>query len=125
MQNEKNLKQYQELVAAGHLPVERGLRLTPEDHIRRDLITRIMCDMELDTEAFGAEWGVSFSEKFADGLAELPELEADGLVRLEPGRIVVTQLGSLFLRNIAMGFDAYLKEAVQTQGQQPRYSRTA
>jgi oxygen-independent coproporphyrinogen-3 oxidase len=125
MQNEKNLKQYQELVAAGHLPVERGLRLTPEDHIRRDLITRIMCDMELDTEAFGTEWGVNFSEKFADGLAELPELEADGLVRLEPGRIVVTQLGSLFLRNIAMGFDAYLKEAVQTQGQQPRYSRTA
>ncbi len=125
MQNEKNLKQYEERVAAGHLPVERGLRLTPEDHLRRDLITRIMCDMELDTEAFGAEWGVNFAEKFADGLAELPAMEADGLVRLEPGRIVVTQLGSLFLRNIAMGFDAYLKEAAQAQGQQPRYSRTA
>jgi hypothetical protein len=46
-------------------------------------------------------------------------------VQLEPGRIVVTPLGSLFLRNIAMGFDAYLKEAAQAQGQQPRYSRTA
>jgi oxygen-independent coproporphyrinogen-3 oxidase len=82
-----------------------------------------MCDMELDTEAFGVEWGVDFNQKFADGLAELPALAADGLVRLEPGRIVVTKLGSLFLRNIAMGFDAYLKEAAA--GQQPRYSRTA
>jgi oxygen-independent coproporphyrinogen-3 oxidase len=123
MQNDKNLKSYQERVAAGHLPVERGLRLTHEDQLRRELITRIMCDMEIDTRAFGAEWGVNFEQKFADGLAELPALEADGLVRLEPGRIVVTQLGSLFLRNIAMGFDAYLKEAAQ--GQQPRYSRTA
>jgi oxygen-independent coproporphyrinogen III oxidase len=58
MQNEKNLKQYQERVAAGHLPVERGLRLTHEDQIRRDLITRIMCDMELDTEALASN-GVS------------------------------------------------------------------
>jgi oxygen-independent coproporphyrinogen-3 oxidase len=125
MQNEKNLKQYQDIVASGHLPVERGLRLTHEDHLRRDLITRIMCDMELDTEAFAAEWGINFPEKFADGLAELPAMEADGLVQLQPGRIVVTQLGSLFLRNIAMGFDAYLKEAAQSLGQQPRYSRTA
>jgi oxygen-independent coproporphyrinogen-3 oxidase len=123
MQNDKNLKQYQERVAAGHLPVERGLRLTPEDHLRRELITRIMCDMELDTAAFGTEWGIDFNAKFADGLAELPAMEADGLLRLEPSRIVVTPLGSLFLRNIAMGFDAYLKEA--TQGTQPRYSRTA
>jgi hypothetical protein len=28
---------------------------------------------------------------------------------------VVTQLGSLFLRNIAMGFDAYLKEAARAR----------
>ncbi len=122
MQNEKNLKKYQELVQAGHLPVERGLRLTRDDHIRREAITRIMCDLELDTEAFGAEWGINFADYFAEGLAELPPLAADGLVRLEPSRIVVTDQGRLFLRNIAMSFDAYLKQANQDQ---PRYSRTA
>ncbi len=122
MQNEKNLKQYQELVGAGHLPVERGLRLTRDDHIRREAITRVMCDLELDMDAFGAEWDIDFSDYFAEGLAELPPLAADGLVRLEPRRIVVTDLGRLFLRNIAMSFDAYLK---QVSLDQPRYSRTA
>ncbi len=122
MQNEKNLKKYQELVGAGHLPVERGLRLTREDHIRREAITRIMCDLEMDTAAFGREFGIDFDSHFAEGLADLPPLAADGLIRLEPGRIVVTDLGRLFLRNIAMCFDAYLK---QQSTDQPRYSRTA
>lgn len=122
MQNEKSLKKYQDLVGAGHLPVERGLRLTRDDHIRREAITRVMCDLELDMDAFGAEWGIAFRDYFADALAELPPLAADGLVRLEPARIVVTDRGRLFLRNIAMSFDAYLKQASQDQ---PRYSRTA
>ncbi len=122
MQNEKNLKKYQELVGAGHLPVERGLRLTREDHIRREAITRIMCDLEMDTAAFGREFGIDFDSHFAEGLADLPPLAADGLIRLEPGKIVVTDLGRLFLRNIAMCFDAYLK---QQSTDQPRYSRTA
>ncbi len=123
MQNEKNLKRYQELVAAGRLPVERGLRLTAEDQIRRELITRLMCDLELDMEAFGREFGVDFAGKFADGLADLPPLADDGLVRMDGRRIVVTDLGRLFLRNIAMVFDAYLRQPAADN--QPRYSRTA
>ena len=122
MQSEKNLKQYQEIVASGHLPVERGLKLTRDDVIRREAITRIMCDLEMDTAAFGAEFGIDFEAYFAEGLAELPPLAADGLITLEPGRIVVTDRGRLFLRNIAMSFDAYLKQASTDQ---PRYSRTA
>ncbi|MEW5771634.1 MAG: oxygen-independent coproporphyrinogen III oxidase [Pseudomonadota bacterium] len=122
LQNEKKIGRYQELVGGGHLPVERGLRLTRDDHIRRDAITKVMCDLELDMAAFGAEWGIDFSSYFADALADLPPLAADGLVQLEPGRIAVTDLGRLFLRNIAMAFDSYLRQASTDQ---PRYSRTA
>jgi oxygen-independent coproporphyrinogen-3 oxidase len=116
LQNEKKIGRYQQLVGSGHLPVERGLRLTRDDHIRRDAITKIMCDLELDLAAFGVEWDIDFASYFADALA------ADGLVQLEPGRIVVTDLGRLFLRNIAMVFDSYLRQA---SSDQPRYSRTA
>jgi oxygen-independent coproporphyrinogen III oxidase len=123
MQNEKNLKRYQEIVASGHLPVERGLRVSRDDRVRREAITRVMCDLELDTAAFGREWDIDFDSYFAEAMAELPALAADGLVGLQPGRIVVTDLGRLFLRNIAMCFDAYLRQA--SQDQQPRYSRTA
>jgi oxygen-independent coproporphyrinogen-3 oxidase len=122
MQNEKNLKKYQERVVAGHLPVERGLRLTREDEIRRDLITRIMCDLELSYADFAAAWGIDFGAHFADELAELPPLAADGLITLTEEGLKVTDLGRLFLRNIAMCFDSYLRQGGEAQ---PRYSRTA
>lgn len=122
VQNEKNLKKYQERVAAGHLPVERGLRLSREDEIRRDLITRIMCDLELDYADFSAAWGVDFQTHFGDSLAELPPFAADGLITLSERGLEVTDLGRLFLRNIAMCFDSYLRQGGQAQ---PRYSRTA
>ncbi|MDO9226475.1 MAG: oxygen-independent coproporphyrinogen III oxidase [Pseudomonadota bacterium] len=122
MQNEKNLKKYQEMIGKGGLAVERGLKLTRDDQIRRDAITRIMCDMELDKPGFAAAWNIDFDAYFAEGLADLPPLVDDGLVSLESSRIVVTELGRLFLRNIAMCFDGYLKQASQ---EQPRYSRTA
>lgn len=122
VQNEKNLKRYQELVVAGHLPVERGLRLTREDEMRRDLITRIMCDLELDYADFSTTWGIDFTTHFGDELAELPPLAADGLITLTDRGLKVTDLGRLFLRNIAMCFDSYLRQGGEAQ---PRYSRTA
>lgn len=122
VQNEKNLKRYQERVVAGHLPVERGLRLTREDEMRRDLITRIMCDLELDYADFSTTWGIDFTTHFGDGLAELPPLAADGLITLTDRGLKVTDLGRLFLRNIAMCFDSYLRQGGEAQ---PRYSRTA
>lgn len=122
MQNEKNLKRYEERVAATGFAVERGLKLTRDDQIRRDAITRVMCDLELDFAAFGKEWNIAFTDYFADALADLRPLADDGLVTLAPSRISVTQSGRLFLRNIGMCFDRYLKEAASNQ---PRYSRTA
>ncbi len=123
MQNEKNVKRYQELVASGHLPVERGLRLTRDDQIRRDAITKVMCDLELGMAVFGTEWDIDFQQYFADAITDLAPLAADGLVQLAGDRIQVTDLGRLFLRNIAMCFDHYLKQPAQAG--QPRYSRTA
>lgn len=122
MQNEKNLKKYQERVGSGHLPVERGLRLAREDLMRRDLITRIMCDLEVSYAEFSTAWDVDFRAHFGDALAELPPLAADGLITLSEQGFRVTDLGRLFLRNIAMCFDSYLR---QENGAQPRYSRTA
>ncbi len=123
MQNEKNLKRYQERAGSGGFAVERGIRLSRDDQIRRDAITRVMCDLELDFAAFGREWDIGFAEYFADALADLHPLADDGLVDIAAGRIAVTERGRLFLRNIGMCFDRYLKEAAASD--RPRYSRTA
>jgi oxygen-independent coproporphyrinogen III oxidase len=122
MQNEKNLKRYQERIAATGLAVERGLRLNRDDQVRREAITRLMCDLELDTTEFGKVWDIDFADYFADAMLEIEPLAADGLVEVDGGRIGVTPLGRLFLRNIGMCFDRYLKQEVSDK---PRYSRTA
>ncbi len=122
MQNEKNLKRYQERVAATGFAVERGLKLTRDDQIRRDAITRVMCDLELDFACFGNQWNIAFNDYFADTLTDLQPLADDGLVEITLDKISVTPSGRLFLRNIGMTFDRYLKEATDAL---PRYSRTA
>lgn len=121
VQNEKVLSKYRSEINAGHLPVERGLRITPEDKLRRDAIARIMCDLELDKVAFGKAWNIDFDTYFASGLADLKDMQADGLVLLEVGKIRVTEIGRVFLRNIAMAFDSYLH---QQSPDTPRYSKT-
>ncbi|WP_324780480.1 oxygen-independent coproporphyrinogen III oxidase [Thiobacillus sedimenti] len=122
MQNDKSLKRYEDRIARDGFAVERGVKLSRDDQIRRDAITRVMCDLELDFAAFGREWDIVFSDYFAEPLADLRPLADDGLVEIEAERIRVTPRGRLFLRNIGMCFDRYLKEAAS---QQPRYSRTA
>jgi oxygen-independent coproporphyrinogen-3 oxidase len=120
-QNAKRLADYQERIDAGVLPIERGLRITRDDKIRRDAITRIMCDMALDRAAFAKRWDIDFDAYFRDALYGLSALEQDGLVRVSDAQITVTELGRIFLRNVAMCFDAYLAAA---NAATPRYSRT-
>ena len=105
----------------GKLPVERGLRITHEDKLRREAITQIMCDLELDKAAFGRQWNIDFDTYFAQGLEELKEMQSDGLVVLETDKVRVTEAGRVFLRNIAMAFDSYLH---QQSTDKPRYSKT-
>lgn len=121
VQNAKNLAEYQQRIEAGGLATERGLRISVEDRLRRDAIVRIMCDLELNKTAFSQQWQIAFDDYFADALAELADMEADGLVELHPDIIRVTETGRLFLRNIAMCFDVYLKQPAEIE---PRYSRT-
>ncbi len=118
-QNEKELPQWQTAVDAGRVPVHRGYFLTEEDRIRRETIMRVMCDLSLDYAALSQTFGFHFEEHFARELAALAPFEADGLVRRRPGGLDVTDAGRLFIRNIAMVFDATLAPENER-----RYSRT-
>jgi oxygen-independent coproporphyrinogen-3 oxidase len=120
-QNVKVLSEYRDQVNAGQLPTERGLRISHEDKLRREAITQIMCDLELDKAAFGKQWNIDFDSYFARGLKDLQEMHADGLVVLDADKVRVTESGRVFLRNIAMAFDAYLHEPSTDK---PRYSKT-
>jgi len=118
--NQRKLSTYQRAVAAGELPVERGIARSAEDELRSAVIRRIICTLSLDFDWVEKQFGVDPRRHFADALAELEAPAADGLVQLEQHGLRVTPLGRYFLRNICMPFDAYLK----TPAEGPLYSRT-
>jgi oxygen-independent coproporphyrinogen III oxidase len=122
-QNEKRLVAYQKKIDCGELATEKGYRMSRDDRIRRDVFTELMCDMELTKEKISCRWSIDFDTYFADSLKALEPLEQDGLVKVSGKLIQVTSLGRLFLRNIAMCFDAYLNK--KGAREQPRYSKTA
>lgn len=107
-QNKKDLIEYYADLDAGRLPLSKAYVLTEEDGIRRQTIMRLMCDLELDYTVMSEDLGMEFEKHFSNELASLDDLEADGVVERHPDRLVVTELGRLFIRIIAMRFDEYL-----------------
>ena len=106
-QNHKELPDYYRAVNANHAPIAKGYILGEDDLIRREVIGRLMCDMSLDFQQMSRQLGLEFTTYFAEELASLDELEADGLIQRDQQGIIVTDLGRLLIRNIAVHFDAY------------------
>ena len=120
-QNLRGVGEYSRAIVDGRLATGRGLTTSREDRLRRDVIVSLMARFRLDKADVEARWGVDFDDHFADALAALAPLAADGLVELGGRSIEVTPLGRLLVRNVAMAFDAYLG---QPAGAAVRYSRT-
>jgi len=110
-QNEKEMAPYEAAVRAGRVPLHKAYLLTREDRIRRETIMRTMCDLALDFAAMSRALGIDFERHFESELRALEPLERDGLVARRPGGLEVTDAGRLFIRNIAMCFDATLPAA--------------
>jgi oxygen-independent coproporphyrinogen-3 oxidase len=104
-QNQKELPEYYAGLDAGNVPVHRGYLVTAEDKIRRDTIMRVMCDLSLNYAAMSQRLGIDFAAHFERELDALAGLESDGLVRRTSTGLEVTDMGRLFVRNIAMCFD--------------------
>ncbi len=121
-QNWRELLSYYEAIDNDRSPVMRGLRVTPEDKLRRAVINRILCHGFLLKSEIEQEFGIEFDSRFAPELVRLRELEQDQLVRLDREAITVTTLGRIFMRNVAMVFDARLNRTDQAQRQ--TFSRT-
>lgn len=107
-QNLKNLDEYAARINGGGLAVFRGVELTDDDTLRREVITRLICHFELDYAAIEAGYGIDFGRYFADALARLDGFVADGLLSLDERGLRVRPRGRLLIRNICMQFDRYL-----------------
>ncbi len=107
-QNYKDLPDYIAALEAGRLPIERGYLLSDDDRRRRLIISDIMCGKEINFAQLSRRLGLDFATTYATELAALADLENDQLLVRQPQGLAVTALGRLFLRIIAMRFDAHL-----------------
>jgi oxygen-independent coproporphyrinogen-3 oxidase len=108
-QNVRDLENYYELIDAGKLPLDRGIELEPDDLLRRDIITRLMCNFVLDIKTLEIKWHFSFHTHFAQELEDLKKMQADGLLQVEDEALRILPAGRLLVRNICMVFDRYLR----------------
>ena len=111
-QNEKVLPTYEKRVLAGEIPTLRGHILSDEDRRRRDLIFSLMTRFRVPV----GDGDIAADETM------VRQLVADGLMTIDNGMVVVSDLGRPFLRNVAAVFDAHL---VHQDLSRPTYSTSA
>ncbi len=121
-QNFRDLPPWESAVDQGRLPIARGLLLDEDDVIRAQVIQQLMCRGLIDRAQIETRFAIDFDLYFAESLARLLPLAAEGLVTFDGSRIIATSRGRLMLRIIAMCFDRYLATPSVSETQ-PRHSR--
>ncbi len=119
-QNFKTEKDYFEALDNNRFPIAKGYYLSDDDLLRHHVIMKIMCDFELDFAKVEEKFNINFEEYFAWGLNNLKQMIDDNLLKIDSRKIIVSELGRLLIRNIAMNFDGYLER----QTDKTRYSKT-
>lgn len=108
-QNEKRLVKYYRMVDEGMIPTSHGMFLSEDDEIRRWLIRQLMCNFYVDVTVLKARFDVDYDTYFAPEEDLLQDFYEEGFIAREDGNLRVMPLGQVFIRNVSMVFDAYLK----------------
>ncbi|TYB74467.1 oxygen-independent coproporphyrinogen III oxidase [Bizionia saleffrena] len=103
-QNVKSIEDYKNMINDDILPIFKGHILSAEDLIIRKHILNLMCTFETSWE----DASLYFNE-IPEVLSKLEELEKDGLVTILENKLLVTEKGRAFVRNICLPFDLRLQ----------------
>jgi oxygen-independent coproporphyrinogen-3 oxidase len=110
-QNLRGVDEYSAAIGRGTVPVFRGIELSADDRLRRDVITQLICNLRVSAAAVESRHGIRFSDYFAPELEALGRMHDDGLLKVDADGVEVLPSGRLLIRNICMVFDAYLRES--------------
>ena len=121
-QNFRDIPTWEKAVNDRGIATMRGYRLSQDDLIRREVISRLLCHTVIVKDEISKQFGINFDEYFAPELARLKLPQADGLVVINDKEIRTAWLGRVFIRNLAMTFDPYLEK--QQLAARPLFSKT-
>lgn len=113
-QNQKELKAYYASVSERQTALWRGVVLSEDDCLRRDVIKTLICHFSLNFDDFDLQ-GRTFTGYFSEDLALLTPFIEDGLVVRHDKGLQVTPKGRLLIRNICMCFDVYMRQKARMQ----------
>jgi oxygen-independent coproporphyrinogen-3 oxidase len=108
VQNIPAIPEYRDAVRAGRLPIARGVALSGEDRMRRDVIEQLMCNLRVDLDDTAARHGQS-SAGLRAASAALDGMAQDGIVGWDGRTVEVPHGARPFVRNVAAAFDTYYR----------------
>ncbi len=112
-QNEKTMEGYANQIDSGNLSIYRGVELSDDDILRREVISQLICHFSLNFSDIEKQFGISFPSYFSLELNSLAQFHEDQLINLTDTDIDVLPKGRLLIRNICMVFDFYLRQKSQ------------
>lgn len=112
IQNHKDLKAYEQAILNNNLPISLGHTQTTIDLVTQKLILGIMCE-----DSTTLTPNLPYMNEIEE---ELKSFVDDGLISLQSNKIELTDLGKVFMRNIAMSFDYHLRDQIMST----RFSQT-
>ena len=112
VQSVRTLDEYYTLLDQHRLPTLRGMRLSADDVVRRDLIGQLMCHFKIDTSQFSQKHTIDFDTYFVNEESELGHLKDSGLIEWHGNYLTVPMSGRLLVRRVAMAFDRHLRESI-------------
>ena len=108
-QNISKLEEYSDVIGNSDLAAFRGCRLSDDDKIRQQAILSLMCNFKLSFDDLDSKFGIDSRKYFSLELGEMKQFIDDGLAVMDKDAISVLPPGRILVRNIAMVFDAYLR----------------
>ncbi|HKK60842.1 MAG TPA: oxygen-independent coproporphyrinogen III oxidase [Salinivirga sp.] len=120
-QNEKDTQAYIDKIESGQYATVKGMHVSQEQTLVREIITHLMCNKEIDWQEMSEK--LNITEETLKTIVQ-PDTTAfkmfdqDKLINPKANGFEVTELGSLFIRNIAAALDPAYKE------QQQKYSKS-
>ncbi len=108
VQNTSSERQYKEAITQGTFPIARGIALSANDNLRREIIERLMCDLSVDLEKLCQQSNVPLKQ-FDSEMKTIGQMQTDGVVEFADGKIRITQTGQPFVRSVCAVFDEFLQ----------------
>ena len=98
---------YREAIDNGLFPIYRGIKMSKDDAIRREVIRHIRTFFNVEFSFFEKKHNIKFNDYFEKEINNLKSFVNDELLEMNNDNIILTSLGEHFSPQVANVFDTY------------------